>query len=492
MKVTQEKLANSQVGLGIEVSADDTKKAYEKVVSNIARSANIPGFRKGKVPRQVLLQRMGRQRIKAAAIEELMSDKLEKAVREADIKALGDPQLRQSPEELTSRFEPGQPFAFGVAVDVSPEIDLGGSYEKLSIRAEKYELDAKDVELHIERLRKEAATLVPVEDRPAAMDDSVEIDFAGRFPDAADDSPPIEGTEASGYECTIAAGQMVEGLLEGVVGMQPGETKQIPVTFPTPYPREDLQGKDVVFTVALKELKVLELPELDDDFVQEATNDDFDTLAAWQEFLSADFAEQAETNTKDGVRARLLDALVEQLHVDLPQTLIEEELKTLLTQSAMQLAQMGMDIRQLFNEQSLPAMRDRARPDAEKRLRGTLALEALADREGLEPTQEAIEEKLKDVLAEFESQNGRSASEVEQEQIQGAVRMTIARELALDWLEERAEIEYVPQGTFEAEAAEDEESDQGTESVEVVADASAASSTGDGAAEDAPTAEPNP
>ena len=178
MKVTQERLPESQVGLNIEIAPEASRSAYEKMVQNLSRSSNIPGFRKGKVPRRVLLQRIGNERIKAAALEELIQKSLQDAIEQESIKALGQPDLRSNFDELLGQYNPGDPITFSVAVDVPPSIELA-DYNSLSVKAEEVVYQPEKVDDFIEQRRSQKADLIPVEDRPAQMGDEAFVDFKG-------------------------------------------------------------------------------------------------------------------------------------------------------------------------------------------------------------------------------------------------------------------------------------------------------------------------
>ncbi|NET49196.1 MAG: trigger factor [Merismopedia sp. SIO2A8] len=270
MKVTQEKLPASQIGLEIEIPAETTKKVYERIVQNFSRSANIPGFRKGKVPRQILLQRLGPQRIKAAAIEDLVQDSLKQVIEQEAIKVLGNYQLKSSYEELINQFQPGEPLTFSASVDTPPNVDLG-DYGNLSIKAEETQPEPGAVDSFLEERRLEQATLIPVESRPAQMGDVTVIDYLGRFvsQEEGEEAVSIPNGEASDFQLELQEGKFIKEIVEGIVGISVEETKEILVKFASDYPREDLADREVTFSVTLKELKEKELPELDDDFAQE-------------------------------------------------------------------------------------------------------------------------------------------------------------------------------------------------------------------------------
>ncbi len=447
MKVTQEKLPASQLALEIEISGEETKKAYEKVLKGLTRSANVPGFRQGKVPRQVLVQRFGKERLKAAAIEELLQPSIEEAIKQEEIKALGNYQLRSQFEELTQQYTPGEPFTFSASVDVPPEVTLG-DYKSLQVQAEEVKADPQKVEAYLEEKRNEEATLAPVEDRPAQMGDTTVIDYEGRLSGEEGDEP-IEGAQATDFELELAQGKFIEGMVEGIVGMNSGETKEISVTFPEGYAREDLAGKTAKFNVTLKELKAKELPELDDEFAEDVG--EHSTLQEWREALQKQYEEQAETETKNNINQAIVQALIEQSEIELPETMIEQELQTLITQSAMQLAQMGIDVSQMMTEEMVKNMKERSRPEAISSLKQNLILQEISKQEALNPTEEEIKAKANEVRQDLEKQE----QDYDEERLQEYVEDDLRQEKTLAWLREQATVELVPEGSLQS--AQEEE-----------------------------------
>lgn len=446
MKVTQEKLPASQLGLEIEIPAETTKQVYEKVVQNLARSANIPGFRKGKVPRQILLQRLGPKRIKEAALEDLVQDSLRQAIQQESIEALGNYKLISSYDQLIGQFQPGEPLTFSASVDIPPEIHLG-DYVGLSVKAEETQPDPEAVDKFLEQRRTEQATLIPVESRPAQMGDVAVVDYSGRFAGEGEEAAEIPGAQASDFQLELGEGKFITDIVEGVVGMNPGETKEVPVTFPEDYPREDLAGKSAVFTITLKELKEKELPELDDDFAQEVS--EVETIAELRESLEKQFREKAEQETTESKHQALLAALLERVEVDLPETMIEREVETLLTQTAMQMESYGMDVRRLFNADTIPQLKERSRPDAIQRLRQSLALQEIVKRESLTAEEAEIDAKVKEVMQQLAGQ------EVDPQRVRQIVEADLLKEKALKWLEDHAAIELVPKGSLAAEETDE-------------------------------------
>jgi trigger factor len=449
MKVTQEKLPDSQIGLEIEVSAQTTKSTYEKVVQNLARSSNIPGFRKGKVPRQVLLQRIGTKQIKAAAIEEMVQKALEEAIKQESIESLGNYQLISNFDELIQKYEPGEPLTFSASVDVAPTVTLG-DYQGLSVKAEESVYDSKQVDDWLEERRVQQSTLVPVEERGAQMGDVAIIDYEGReITESGEAGEVISGVQGTDFKVEMEEGRLIEGMVEGMVGMKPEETKEVSVTFPEDYPREDLGGKPVIFSITLKELKEKELPELDDDFAQEVSESE--TLAELKESLEKRFRENVDQETNNSIKGAIVAELLKNCEVDLPETMVNKEVDMMLTQTAMQMQQYGVDLKQLFNAESIPRMRANARPNAINNLKEKLILKEIAKVESLEPEQEAIATRIKEVTEQLGDRD------LDMERLNEMVREELLAENTLNWLKEKATVELVPKGSLTPPETDEEE-----------------------------------
>ncbi|WP_026733523.1 trigger factor [Fischerella sp. PCC 9605] len=444
MKVTQEKLPSSQIGLEIEITPEKTKQTYEQVIQNLTRSANIPGFRKGKVPRQILLQRLGITRIKAAAVEELIQDGITEAVKQEDIKAIGQPQLRSSFDDLINNYEPGKPLTFSASVDVPPEVTLN-QYTGLAIKAEEIKYDPQRVDQVLENERQQMATLIPVEGRAAQLGDIAVVDFKGVLAkaegeDEATEPQAIPGGEATDFQVELQEDKFIPGFVTGIVGMNPTETKEISATFPDPYPNEDLAGKPAIFTVTLKELKEKELPELNDDFAQEVS--EHQTLAELRTSLEDRFQKEAEQKTKDNKQEALLKELLKHVEIDLPETMIEREVDNMLTQTAIRLSQQGLDVKKFFTADIIPQLRQRSRDEAIDRLKRSLALEEIGKRESIQVSDEEIAARVKELMEQY------SGQDVDEDRLQEVVKDELLTEKTIDWLLEHATVELVPEGSL--------------------------------------------
>ncbi|XHU95645.1 MAG: trigger factor [cyanobacterium endosymbiont of Rhopalodia gibba] len=453
MKVTQERLPDSQIGLEIEIPAETLGKAYEKKVNTLARTANIPGFRKGKVPRKILLQRLGTRYVNAATLEELIQESVKKAVKQEELESLGNYRLCSNFEELLEKFNPGQSLTFSAAVDVPPSVELG-NYKILNVKAEETIYEPEQVENWLKERREQQATLIPVEDRSAQMGDVAIVDYVAHF--VPEDGQEVDGKAISGVQGTdfrvdLAEGRFIEGMVEGIVGMKPEETKKLKVTFPEDYPREDLAGRPSIFTITLKELKEKELLEFNDDLAGEIS--EFETIGELREFLENQFIEEAKKATKKSIHDGIIVQLMAVCKVDIPETLVQDEVTQVLTQTAMQMEQMGMEIGQLFTQENLPKLRENARPEATKRLKQSLVLKELAKVEGIEVEQAIFDEKVNKIREQL------SDREVDLSRLNQMVTDELLIEVTLDWLEEQATIELVPAGTLKKKEAEQSSAD---------------------------------
>lgn len=459
MKVTQEKLPDSQIGLEIEVSAESCQKIYDEVLKNLARTTNIPGFRKGKVPRQILIQRLGSKFIRGSVLEPLIQKSIEEAIEQEAIEVLGNYQLRSSFEELLANFTPGQPLVFSAAMDVPPTVELG-DYRSLSVQAEEICYRPEKVEEWLAEHQAQLATLVPIEDRPAQMGDLAMVSYQAHINDEGKLGEAIAGVQGTDFNVDLEEGRFVEGLVEGIIGLKPDETKEIAVVFPRDYSREDLAGQSVIFNLTLLELKCKELPELDDDFAQQVS--EFETLAELKTSLETRFREEAEEATKNNIHDAILAGLVTLCQADLPETLIQKEITNILTRMAMQFEQLRIDLRDIFIQDRLPSIRENARPEAIEILEKSLIIKEIAVKESIEAEKDEIEAKKQTILEQLAGQA------VDQDRLGAAATEEILVEKTLEWLREQINVVLVPEGSLEQEEETDLE-DASVSTIEAIA-----------------------
>jgi len=443
LKVSTSPRPGSRVAVDISVPAGRTQTSHEAALSKLSRSVKLPGFRKGKVPRAVLVQQIGALRIRATALEDLVDSVFRDALEQADIPAIGQPSLDGGFESLLERFEPGQELSLTLELDVEPTPSLKAT-KGLKAETETVAFDAGRIDELIDQSRRQLATLVPVENRSAAEGDVAVINFKGTY---ADNGEAISGGSGESMEVELEDGRMIPGFVEGIVGMKPGETKTVACQFPEEYPQEDAAGRKASFEISLTELKARELPALDDAFAQQAS--DKQTLAELRADLETRLKDDAERRNQSNRHDALLAALVEQLEVELPETLVQQEIVTLLEQTAGQLAQQGMDVKKLFTPQLIQSLRDTSRPEAEERLKRSLALKALASAEQIEVAAEEIEAKVKEL-----SRGMSETANIDPQRLRQAVHEDLMREKLLGWLDANSTV------TEKAASAEESEGEK--------------------------------
>lgn len=429
LQVSTSPRPGSRMAVEIAVPAGLTQTSHEQAVEKLSRSIKLPGFRKGKVPRAVLVQQIGAVRIRATALEDLVDSVFRDALKQAKIPAIGQPSVDGGFESLLERFEPGKELSLTLEMDVEPTPSLKVT-KGLKAEAESVSFDPARVDELIEQSRRQLATLVPVEKRAAEAGDVAVISFTGTY---ADNGEAISGGSAEAMEVELEDGRMIPGFVEGIIGMKPGDSKTVACQFPEEYPQDDAAGRKASFEISLSELKTRELPALDDAFAQQAS--DKQTLAELRTDLEDRLKEDAERRNESNRHDALLAALVEQLEVELPETLVQEEIISLLEQTAGQLAQQGMDVKKLFTPQLIQSLRETSRPEAEERLKRSLALKALASAEKIELAADEIEAKVKELSRGFSD-----SSRIDPARLRQAVQEDLMREKLMGWLESNSTI----------------------------------------------------
>jgi trigger factor len=419
----------SRVALEVAIPGGRSQASYDAAVEKLSRSIKLPGFRKGKVPRPVLLQQIGPLRIRATALEDLVDAAFRDALEQEPVAAIGRPELSEGFEAVLERFEPGSALTITLELDVEPTPSLKAT-KGLKAEAEAIAYDAARVDELIEQSRKQLATLVPVEGRSAASGDVAVLSFSGVYTDT---NEAISGGSSDAMEVELEEGRMIPGFVEGVIGMAVGDSKTIDCQFPESYPQEDAAGRAARFEISLKDLKSRELPALDDAFAQQAS--DKATLAELRADLETRLKDDAERRAKASRHDALLAALVEELEVELPETLVQQEIRNLVEQTAGQIAQQGMDVKKLFTPDLVRSLMDTSRPEAEERLRRSLALKALATAEKIEVEAQELEAKVKEISRGLSQQGN-----IDPERLRLAVADDLLRDKLLEWLEANSTI----------------------------------------------------
>lgn len=385
---TLTKLAPTQVELLIPISAEEMKEAEERAFKRLAKNAKLPGFRPGKVPRKVFEQAYGTATITNEAMEDVVPAVYAKAVREHDIDPVDRPKMELLPEE------DGQPARIKAVVDVRPAIELK-DYKELPAEREAITVTDEDVERALHTLARERSTLVPAE-REARLGDIATLDYEGKI-----DGLAFEGGTAKGQQTELSDDRFIPGFVAGILGMKAGETRDVEATFPAEYQQTDLAGKKAVFTITLHELKELELPPLDDELAKAVSQ--HGNLDA----LKADIRERLKAAADARVRRRvgneLVDKLIAQYDFPLPEVMVQRELESMVSDGAGMAARMGMSFEDYLKavDKTEEDLRAEFRPEAEKRVKGTLILEAIAKTENITATPADIQGELQSLARQY-------------------------------------------------------------------------------------------
>ena len=424
LKVSTESRPSSRLAVTVTVSGERCTASYEEAIKSLSRSINLPGFRKGKVPRSVLVQQLGGVRIKATALEKLIDNAWRDAIKQESLEPISQPDLSSGFDGLLESFNPGDELTFTLEADVAPTPKLK-STKGLKAEYEAVAYDPSRVDSMIDDSRKQLATVVPVEGRAAQKGDIAVLGFNGTY---SDDGSEIEGGSADSMDVDLDNGRMIPGFIEGVIGMNVGENKSVDCQFPEDYPKDDARGRKATFAIELKDLKTRELPELDDAFAKQASEKD--TMADLRKDLEQRLKDDAERRQTSNRHDGLVKALVEQLEVDLPEALIQQESRNLVEQTAAQFAQQGMDVKSLFTPDLIRNLMQNSRPEAEERLRRSFALTALAEAEDIKLDDSAIDTKLDEVKKDLSAD-----AKVDPERLRQAVMDDLMQEQLMSWLE---------------------------------------------------------
>ena len=427
LNVTTESRPGSRLAVTVTLPGERTKAGYDEAINTLSRSVNLPGFRKGKVPRTVVVQQIGSLRIKATALENLVDAAWRDAIKQESLEPISQPDLTDGFEGLLENFQPGSDVSFTLEADVAPTPTLKGT-KGLKAEFETVAYDASKVDAMIEDSRKQLATVVPVEGRSAEKGDIAVLGFKGTY---SDDGTEIDGGSADSMDVDLEHGRMIPGFIEGVIGMKAGETKTVDCQFPDDYPKEDARSRKAAFEIELKDLKTRELPELDDAFAKQASEQE--TLADLRKDLEQRLKDDAERRQTSNRRDALVAALVEQLEVELPEALIQQESRNLLEQTAAQFAQQGMDVKSLFTPDLVRNLMQNSRPEAEERLRRSFALTALAEAESISVDDKAVDDKVEEVKKDLSDD-----AKIDPDRLRQAVMDDLIQEQLMSWLEENS------------------------------------------------------
>ena len=383
VKTTTTELDRSRVRVDVEVEPAAVEKEIQATAKDLARDMKMPGFRKGKVPAEVVMRQLGREAVLDQALRRALPAWYEEAVTDAKVATVGDPKL-----DLADMPEKGSPLAFTIEVGVRPKAKLG-DYKGVEAGRREAEATQEEVEGELEAQREALASLENV-DRPAGKGDFVVLDFVGKV-----DGEPFEGGDARGYLVEIGSERLIPGFESQVEGAKAGEKREVRVTFPDDYGAEHLAGKEAVFDSEVKEVKEKKLPELDDDFAADAGG--FDSLAEMREEIASKIAEVKGQQLDAEFRENVVDAVAAKATIDIPTELIQAKASDMWHQAARGLARRGIPPDQYLQMtgRTEEQLVEDAKPDAEKALRREAVLAAVVESEGIEVSDDELLEALR-------------------------------------------------------------------------------------------------
>ncbi|WP_419791480.1 trigger factor [Staphylococcus chromogenes] len=390
MTATWEKKEGNEGLLQVTVPAEEVDKALDQAFKKVVKQINVPGFRKGKVPRPIFEQRFGVEALYQDAVDILLPKAYSNAVEEAGINPVDQPEI-----EVT-QIEKGKEFKFDATVTVEPEVELG-DYKGLEIEKQDTELTDEEVETTINQRLEAMADMVIKEDGKVEEGDTVNLDFDGYV-----DGEQFEGGQADGYDLEIGSGMFIPGFEEQLVGLKVGEEKDVKVTFPEEYHAEELAGKPATFKTKINEIKTKEVPELDDELANELDSE-ANTVDEYKENLRKQLAESKATEAENVQKEEAITKATDNAKVDIPDAMIKTEEDRMLQEFAQRLQQQGLNLETYFqiSGQSEEDLRGQMKEDAEQRVKTNLTLAAIADAENIEASDEDVEKELETMSSQF-------------------------------------------------------------------------------------------
>ena len=404
MSVQVEKLEKNMAKLTIEVPAEELEAALEKAYQKNKNRINIPGFRKGKAPRRMIEKMYGEGIFYEDAANSLIPDAYTKAVEECEEVIVSQPEIS------VVQIEKGNPFIFTAEVAVKPEVTLG-DYKGLEVEKTEVSVSEEEIDKEVDRERENNSRMLDIDDRAVEKGDMIKLDFEGFV-----DGTAFEGGKGTDYPLTIGSGSFIPGFEDQLVGAKLGEEMEVNVTFPEEYQAKDLAGKAAVFKCTVKEIKVKELPEADDEFAKDVS--EFDTIAEYRDDIRAKLLERKTNDAKREKERKALEKAVENASMEIPDAMVDEQARRIADDFARRLQAQGFSMDQYMQIMgtTVDAYLEQVKPEALKRIQNSLVLEAVAKAENIEISDEQVEEeisrmaeaykmeaeKLKEMMGEYE------------------------------------------------------------------------------------------
>ncbi len=438
MSYEVENLEHSMAKITIEVSADVFEAAVVKAYNKNKNRISLPGFRKGKAPRKLIEKQYGSNIFYEDAAEIAVPEAYREAAKECGLDIVSRPEID------IVEIESGKPFIFTATVAVKPEAKLG-QYKGIEVDKQEVKILAADVNAEIDRVREQNSRIMTVDDREIEMNDIAVIDYEGFL-----DGVPFEGGKGEDYSLTIGSHTFIDTFEDQLIGKKPGDEVDVNVTFPEEYHSEELKGKPVTFKVVIKEVKVKELPEADDEFASEVS--EFETMKEYKASVKKMLTDRRKAQVNAEKENQALEKVMELAEVEMPGPMVEEQVSQMINEFASRLGQQGLSIDQYMQMTGMqPQMlMDQMRPEAEKRIKSRLVLEAVAKAENITATEEDIDEQLKKMAEMYH---------MDVEKLKESMGEEDKKQVAEDVMVEKA-AEFLVKESVEVEAAAEEKEEE--------------------------------
>ncbi|SDX63498.1 MULTISPECIES: trigger factor [Salimicrobium] len=392
MSANWEKKEGNQGTLTVEVSPEEFDKALDQAFNKVVKEVQVPGFRKGKVPRKIFEGRFGVESLYQDALDIILPQAYSDAVQETGIEPVDQPEVD------VEQIEKGEPLIFKADVTVKPEVELG-EYKGLEVEEADTEVTDEDVEEELKRQQENQAELVVKEEGEIEEGDTVAMDFEGFV-----DGEAFEGGQAENYSLEIGSGTFIPGFEEQLVGKKAGEEPDVNITFPEDYHAEELAGKEATFKVKIHEVKAKELPELDDEFAKDV-DEDVESMDELKKKTRENLEQQKQQDAENQKRESLVNQASDNASVEIPQAMVDSELDRMVSEFEQRLQMQGMtkEMYFQFTGQDDNQLREQMKEDAEKRVKTNMTLEAIAQTENVEVTEEDVNKELENMSAMYQT-----------------------------------------------------------------------------------------
>lgn len=425
MNSTIEKKENNKVSLRIEVSYEDFEKEIQKAYNKNKSRFNVPGFRKGKVPRKIIETNYGEGVFYEDAINSVFPTVYEEAIKEHKLDPIDRPSL-----DLED-IKKGEPVFLLVDVEVTPEVKLG-DYKGVEVEKEEITVSDEDVENELKNIQERNARVVEIEDRAAENGDILTIDYSGSV-----DGEEFEGGTAKNQTLELGSNSFIPGFEEQLVGANSGDEVDVKVTFPDEYHSEDLSGEDAIFKVKVHEIKAKDLPELDDELAKDVS--EFDTLDELKADIKKSLEEKAEKQEKANYENAVIEKVCEGAEVLVPEVLVEGQIDSNVREFGQRISYQGLDLDKYLELTGIKMsdFREQFKEDAEKLVKADLVLEAISEKESIEATEEEVEKELEDIAKQYNQKVEDVKEKFSQDDLD-YIKMGIIKRKTIEFLVENA------------------------------------------------------